>query len=129
MTVCEGIRSSVRAGFPLSPEEEQHLFGCPSCRRRTKVERVEREIDGLTTFAVAPAPVPADFVARVMRGIPALAARPRAATPWLWAAALAIFSAAAGYGYSVWTDSVAAGQQVTVSSSSAPTEDVALLNF
>ena len=129
MTVCEGIRMSVRAGFPLSPEEEQHLFGCPTCRRRSKVERVEREIDGLSTFAAAAAPVPGDFVARVMRGLPALAGRSATAAPWLWAAALAIFSAAAGYGYSVWADSVAAGQQVTVSSPSAPSEDVALLNF
>lgn len=128
MTICEGIRLSVRAGFALSPEEEQHLFGCPSCRRRTKVERVEREIDGLTAFAVASSPVPSDFVARVMRGLPLLQRRVRTAAPWLWAAALAAFSAAAGYGYSVWTDSVAAGQQVIVSSS-APSEDIALLNF
>ena len=73
----------------------------------------EGGIEGLSAFSLAPAAVPPDFVARVMRGLPESAPqRPGAwLGGWKWAAALLIFSAALGYGFSVaeeTADSVAA---------------------
>jgi predicted anti-sigma-YlaC factor YlaD len=129
MKPCREFRRALKTEGRLSPGSEQHLFGCPPCRRRARQERVEREIDGLAALPPAETVVPPDFVARVMRGLPtaAAASRRRPATRWAWAAALAIFSVAAGYGYTAWTDSVAASQQV--GTSPAPVEDLALLNF
>ena len=124
---CREFRRALKSGERFASRAEQHLFACPACRRHTRNERVEREIAGLAGMSSPEASVPPDFVARVMRGLPAAEPARRAVSPWAWAAALAIFSAAAGYGYTVWTDSVAAGQQV--SSSPAPVEDLALLNF
>jgi anti-sigma factor RsiW len=127
MNPCREFRRALKTGERLPSHAEQHLFACPACRRRTREERVEREISGLAAMPSSEASVPPDFVARVMRGLPAAESPRRAVSPWAWAAALAIFSAAAGYGYTVWTDAVTAGQQV--SSSPAPAEDLALLNF
>jgi hypothetical protein len=66
----------------------------------------------LSDFALRAAPVPPDFVARVMRGLPdRIPERPAPMELWKWAAALLVFSAAAGYGFSVaeeTADSVAA---------------------
>ena len=127
MNPCREFRRALKTENRLSFHSEQHLFGCPGCRRLSREERVEREIENLAALPLPETAVPPDFVARVMRGLPAKAPERRVAARWAWAAALAIFSAAAGYGYTVWTDSVAAGQQV--SPSPAPTEDLALLNF
>jgi len=127
MNPCREFRRALKTEGRLSPGSEQHLFACPPCRRRARQERVEREIDGLAGLPLVETAVPPDFVARVMRGLPAAAPRRRPEARWAWAAALAIFSVAAGYGYTAWTDSVAAGQQVATSP--APVEDLALLNF
>jgi len=127
MNPCREFRRALKTEGRLSPGSEQHLFGCPPCRRRAREERVELEIDGLAALPPGETVVPPDFVARVMRGLPAASPRRRPATRWAWAAALAIFSVAAGYGYTAWTDSVAAGQQVATTP--APVEDLALLNF
>jgi hypothetical protein len=62
-----------------------------------------------------------------MRGLPQPSALPRAAV-WKWAAALAMFSAAAGYGYAVWTEALSEGQQVAASAPT-PIEESALLSF
>jgi hypothetical protein len=61
----------------------------------------DEELDGLVAFALTPVSVPADFVARVMRGLPREPGR-RETGPglWKWAAALLIFSVALGYGFS-----------------------------
>jgi predicted anti-sigma-YlaC factor YlaD len=129
MNPCREFRRALKTEGRLSARSEQHLFACPPCRRRSREERVEREISHLASVPGPDIAVPPDFVARVMRGLPATAPAPRRrpAARWAWAAALAIFSVAAGYGYTVWTDSVAAGQQVATSP--APVEDLALLNF
>ena len=125
MKPCREFRRILKTEGRLSSGSEQHLFACPACRRHARHERVEREIDGLAALPLSETAVPPDFVARVMRGLPAAAPRRRPESRWAWAAALAIFSVAAGYGYTVWTDSAAAGQQVATS----PVEDLALLNF
>jgi hypothetical protein len=126
MNPCRRLVATLRTGAPLSPEDEQHLFGCDRCRLRARVERREREIASLARLAPVELSVPRDFVARVMRGLP----RRRAplAGAWKWAAALAMFSAAAGYGYAVWTETISAGQQVA-SAPAAPVEESALLSF
>ncbi|MGH9440703.1 MAG: hypothetical protein ACRD16_00350 [Thermoanaerobaculia bacterium] len=59
---------------------------------------------GISAFSLSPAAVPPDFVARVMRGLPehlAPTREPAGLGSWKWAAALLIFSAALGYGFSV----------------------------
>ena len=127
MSPCREFRRELKTENGLSFRAEQHLFGCPACRRISREERAEREIESLAALPRPAVAVPPDFVARVMRGLPAAAPDPRPVPRWAWAAALAIFSAAAGYGYTVLTDSVAAGQQV--STSPAPVEDLAVLNF
>lgn len=127
MNPCREFRRALKTEGRLSARSEQHLFACPPCRRRSREERVEREISHLGAVSAPEIAVPPDFVARVMRGLPTPAARRPPSARWAWAAALAIFSVAAGYGYTVWTDSVAAGQQVATSP--APVEDLALLNF
>ena len=64
--------------------------------------RGEEGIEGLSAFASAPAEVPPGFVSSVMRGLPASAGRDRRRpSEWKWAAALLIFSAAAGYSFSI----------------------------
>lgn len=66
--------------------------------------RHDEDLDGLSAFSLAPAAVSSDFVARVMRGLPAQSesARDRIRLgSWKWAAALLIFSAALGYGFSI----------------------------
>jgi predicted anti-sigma-YlaC factor YlaD len=127
MNTCREFRRALKAGERFPSRAEQHLFACPACRRLTREERVERELASLAGMPSPEVPVPPDFVGRVMRGLPAAEPARETVPRWAWAAALAIFSAAAGYGYTVWTDTVAAGQQV--SSSPAPAEDLALLNF
>jgi len=129
MNPCETVRRAVRLGRRLSSEEEQHLFGCSGCRRRSRSERAERELDGLAELVSPETRVPADFVARVMRGLPLAVPSHPAFEAWKWAAALAIFSTAAGYGYTVWSDTVAAGQQVATTSSVPASEETALLSF
>jgi len=127
MNSCREFRRALRSAGAVPPESEAHLFSCPRCRRATREERVEREIDGLRFLASPEATVPPDFVGRVMRRLPANPGLRAALPRWAWAAALAIFSVAAGYGYTVWAESMAAGQQV--SASPAPVEDLAQLNF
>lgn len=127
MNPCREFRRALETENRLSARSEQHLFACPACRRRSREERVEREISRLGSLPRPEAAVPPDFVARVMRGLPATAPRRRPAPRWAWAAALAVFSAAAGYGYTAWADSAAADQQVATSP--APVEDLALLSF
>ena len=129
MKSCETVRRAVRVGRGLSFEEEQHLFGCPACRRRSRTERAEREIDALGEMVAPETRVPTDFVARVMRGLPSEISKHSSLEAWKWAAALAIFSAAAGYGYTVWSDTVAAGQQVATTSPAPASEETALLSF
>lgn len=128
MSLCRRVSTLLAAGAPLGADAEQHLFACRRCRRRARSERVDREIAALGRPPAPEAPVPPDFVSRVMRGLP----RPRvfAAPPaaWKWAAALAVFSAAAGYGYTVWSETLSAGQQVTAPAP-APQEETAFLNF
>jgi len=126
MSPCRRLTAVLRTGASLSPEDEQHLFRCARCRLQARVERGEREIVSLARVLPAEPVVPRDFVARVMRGLP----RRRAplAGAWKWAAALAMFSAAAGYGYAVWTETISAGQQVAPSSP-APAAESALLSF
>ena len=87
----------------------------------------DEELDGLSAFALAPAPVPAEFVARVMRGVPREPGR-RATDPglWKWAAALLIFSAAAGYGFSVAQET--ADSVATISASSSDSITALLTN-
>ena len=81
------------------------------------------ELEGLSAFALSPAAVPADFVARVMRGLPADSGRRRMSLgSWKWAAALLIFSAALGYGFSIaeeTADSVASLTSAPADSESA----------
>jgi hypothetical protein len=85
------------------------------------------DLEGLSAFSLRPAAVPADFVARVMRGLPREAGRePERAGLWRWAAALLIFSAAAGYGYSIaeqTSDLVA-----SVTSAAAPDSETSILS-
>lgn len=130
MKTCREIRRQMRSGTGLDRDDEQHLFVCPACRRRSRAERAERELEGLATLARPEAAVSPDFVARVMRGLPlsaeTLTRRP--AGLWKWAAALAFFSAAAGYGYAVGSDTAAAGQQVAAVSS-LPGDEIAALSF
>ena len=82
------------------------------------------EIEGLSAFASGPAEVSPDFVARVMRGLPSRSnPEKRLAGTWSLAAALLIFSAAAGYAFSVvqqTEDSV-----TSVFSTSASPEEIA----
>ena len=127
MNSCREFRRALRSAGAVPSEGEAHLFSCPRCRRATREERVEREIEGLRFLGSPEVSVPPDFVGRVMRRLPAIPAPRAVIARWAWAAGLAIFSAAAGYGYTVWADSVAAGQQV--SASPAPVEDLALLNY
>ena len=127
MKTCREFRRALRSAGAMPPEGEAHLFSCPRCRRATREERVEREIEGLRFLASPEAAVPPDFVGRVMRRLPGVPAARAAVPRWAWAAALAIFSAAAGYGYTIWAESAAAGQQV--SASPAPVEDLAVLSF
>ena len=64
--------------------------------------RKDEELAGLSVFALVPAAVPSDFVARVMRGLPVgPEARKSRMELWRWAAALLIFSGALGYGFSI----------------------------
>ncbi|HET9794221.1 MAG TPA: hypothetical protein VFS34_07145 [Thermoanaerobaculia bacterium] len=128
MSPCRRVSAALRAGVPLAPDAEQHLFGCDRCRRVARTERIQREIEMFARPPAIEAPVPPDFVARVMRGLPRPRAFPPIAGVWKWAAALAMFSAAAGYGYAVWAETISAGQQVA-STSSAPVEEAAVLNF
>jgi predicted anti-sigma-YlaC factor YlaD len=126
VNACRPVSRALAAGGSLPPEAEQHLFVCPRCRRRARSERVGREIDAIGAPAVPEAAVPADFAARVMRGLP----RRRGGVPpaWKWAAALAVFSAAVGYGYTVWSEAISAGQEVAATSP-APVEETALLAY
>jgi predicted anti-sigma-YlaC factor YlaD len=129
MKPCETVHRAVKAGRGLSSGEEQHLFGCPRCRRQSRSERVDREIDALAGLASPDPVVPPDFVARVVRGLPSEIPKRPVFEAWKWAAALAVFSVAAGYGFTVWTDTIAAGQQVAATSSTSPSEETAFLNF
>jgi hypothetical protein len=125
MKACKEIHRQLRLGTGLGPADEPHLFVCPACRKRARSDRAEREIEGLATWSSSPAMavVAPDFVSRVMRGLPLVSpARARKSVAYArWAAALAIFSAAAGYGYTVGADTAAAGQQVATPS--APSSD------
>lgn len=130
MKPCREVRRQLRSGTGLGPGEEQHLFACPPCRRRARSERAEREIESLASWGPSAAAVAPDFVPRVMRGLPLSSAR-RTRPPvslGKWAAALAVFSAAAGYGYTVGADTAAAGQQVAAVSPSSG-EEIASFAF
>ncbi|HET7451611.1 MAG TPA: hypothetical protein VFL12_02635 [Thermoanaerobaculia bacterium] len=128
MNPCRRISEVIAGGGALGPDAEQHLFVCPRCRRRARSGRVDREIAAFGRPPASDAPVPPDFVARVMRGLPPRRALAAVPVVWKWAAALAVFSAAAGYGYTVWTETLSAGQQVTATGS-APQEETAYLSF
>jgi len=131
MKSCRKVRRRLRSEAGLGPGEEQHFFACPACRKRARSERAEREIESLASRGAPPtASVPPDFVSRVMRGLPrASAGRSRPpVSRWKWAAAVAIFSVAAGYGYTVGTDTSAAGQQVAAVSPS-PGDEIAFFAF
>jgi hypothetical protein len=85
----------------------------------------DEELGDLSAFALAPAAVPADFVARVMRGLPVEGVREgRQADFWKWAAALLIFSVAAGYGFGLGERGLQTDLQASasVSSVSVPSE-------
>jgi len=128
MNPCRRLSAALSSGAPLSADAEQHLFGCPRCRRRARSQRIDREIEAFGRGPEVETAVPADFVPRVMRGLPRPPAFRRLPRTWRWAAALAVFSAAAGYGYAVWSETISAGQQVA-STSSAPVEESAFLGF
>lgn len=70
-----------------------------------KEGKKEDQSGDLSAFALTPAAVPPDFVAKVMRGLPDSFAEPvrrrMSSDLWKWAAALLIFSAAVGYGFSI----------------------------
>jgi hypothetical protein len=91
----------------------------PFPRRKDRDE----ELDGLSAFALSSAEAPSDFVSRVMRGLPAHSGRQRTSLDsWKWAAALLIFSAALGYGFSIaeeTADSVASLTSAPADSDSA----------
>jgi hypothetical protein len=128
MSRCRRVAAALAAGAPLDADAGQHLFACRRCRRRARSERIDREIAGFGRPPVPEPPVPADFVPRVMRGLPRRRAFARVPAAWKWAAALAVFSAAAGYGYTVWSETIAAGREVA-STSPAPVEETAVLAY
>ncbi|HKB70183.1 MAG TPA: hypothetical protein VKH46_05015 [Thermoanaerobaculia bacterium] len=128
MSPCRRVFRALAAGESLPSDAAAHLFVCGRCRRRAHGERIEREIGAAALPRPAEIPVPADFVARVMRGLPARRALLPVSAPWKWAAALAIFAAAAGYGYTVWSETNSAGQEMA-SASPAPVEEAAVLAF
>jgi anti-sigma factor RsiW len=104
MKNCRRIRRAVAQKSPLPAELEQHLFACPACRRFVRAEQI---LSLLHEFRQAPASVSPEFVEQVMSGLPEREEeQPRARfglEVMRWAAIL-IFSMAAGYGFSVSTD-------------------------
>jgi hypothetical protein len=88
------------------------------------------DLDGLSAFTIAPAAVPPGFVAKVMRGLPAQSGSARGGvrlTSWKWAAALLIFSAAMGYGFSIAEET--ADSVASLTSAPADSESSILSSF
>ena len=85
----------------------------------------DEELGDLSAFALVPAAVSVDFVARVMRGLPReLDRREIGPGLWKWAAALLIFAVAVGYGFGRAEHGLQADAQASasVTSVSVPNE-------
>jgi len=104
MKNCRRIRKAVSQNSPLPAELEQHLFACPACRRLVRSQQI---LGLLHEFRQVPASVSPDFVERVMSGLVEREEKKPKARFGLevmrWAAVL-VFSMAAGYGFSLSTD-------------------------
>lgn len=115
MKACRGVQKAIRRKEPLTGERERHLFECEGCRGLARAERIL----GLLGELHEPEPgVSADFVERVMRGLPRGG---RASSPvWpavlRWAAAVILFAMAAGYGYRAASTASSEAEQVAGSS-------------
>ena len=115
MTTCRGVQLAIRRKEPLTGERERHLFECVSCRGLARAERIL----GLLGEVREPEPaVSPDFVERVMRGLPQAGrgSSPAWATVLRWAAAIALFAIAAGYGYRAASSASSEAEQVAGSS-------------
>jgi hypothetical protein len=99
MIACRVVRGAILRREAVTPELERHLFSCHACRSLARAERVMDQLEGYREPQVK---VPPGFVERVMRGLPKVldrGSRVAAAESLLrWAAALLLFSLAAGYG-------------------------------
>jgi len=104
MKSCRRIRKAVSQNSPLPTELEQHLFACPACRRLVRSQQI---LGLLHEFRQVPASVSPEFVERVMSGLAEREEEKPKARFGLevmrWAAVL-VFSMAAGYGFSLSTD-------------------------
>ena len=103
MKNCRRIRKAVSQNSPLPAELEQHLFACPACRRLVRAQQI---LGLLHEFRQVPASVSPEFVERVMSGLAQREEKPKARfglEVMRWAAVL-VFSMAAGYGFSLSTD-------------------------
>src|SRR5215813_1970231 len=104
MKNCSRIRKAVSQNSPLPAELEQHLFVCLACRRLVRSQQI---LGLLHEFRQVPASVSPEFVERVMSGLAEREEEKPKARFGLevmrWAAVL-VFSMAAGYGFSLSTD-------------------------
>ena len=104
MKNCRRIRKAVSQNSPLPAELEQHLFACPACRRLVRAQQI---LGLMHEFRQVPASVSPEFVERVMSGLAEREEEKPKARFGLevmrWAAVL-VFSMAAGYGFSLSTD-------------------------
>ena len=104
MKDCRRIRKAVAQNSLLLAELEQHLFACPACRRLVRAQQI---LGLMHEFRQVPASASPEFVERVMSGLAEREEEKPKARFGLevmrWAAVL-VFSMAAGYGFSLSTD-------------------------
>lgn len=111
MNQCREGRRNISKGIPFSMELERHLFSCSACRRFARAEQI---LGLLSEFRQPLAVVPEDFVERVMSGL-TTKGEPKSSFALMalrWAAAILIFSMAAGYGFSISEDNSKSMQEV-----------------
>src|SRR5262247_2054432 len=104
MKNCRMIRKAVAQNLPVPAELEQHLFACRACRGLVRSQQI---LGLLHEFRQVPASASPEFVERVMSGLAEREEEQPKARFGLeamrWAAVL-VFSMAAGYGFSLSTD-------------------------